>query len=102
MRLLSGRGRVRTQTLVVCSWPLPSAAGHMFWSGSLCAVASVSVRRDASQAWVRCGAVYICIKNAIIATKLHSKKRITAFSVTSRENSHSLPLCQTQISVFNL
>lgn len=101
-RLLSGRGWVRIPILVVCSEALPSAAVHMCWFGSLCAVASISVRRDASQAWVHCGAVYISIENAVIATKLHPKKRVPAFSVTSRENSRSLPLCQTQIGVFNL
>lgn len=38
------------------------------------------------------------MENVIIATKLHSRKRITSFSVNSRENSHPLP----QIAVFNL
>lgn len=57
---------------------------------------------DASQAWVHCGAIYICIEKVIIATKLHSKERITALSANSRENSRPLSRCQLQIAVFNL
>lgn len=45
---------------------------------------------------------HICIENVIIATKLHSKRRVTAYSANSRENSHPLSLHQIQIAVSNL